>query len=390
MKHKDLYLNYFFEFLLNFDLTHAIWPTFLVLKGFSLVDVGISESIFHLTSLLGEMPTGMISDIYGRKMSRFLSRVMAILSTVLLLLSQNRWMVYLSFMMSALSYNLESGTDSAYVYDLLESTGEKEQFTKVQGVREIILQAAGLLAAVIGGALADVSYHLSYLCSLLIGVAALLTLGKMKEFGCHQKRRSQGLVKSMKQKFCECWLLLKGDRQLLYLILSYALFSATVTTCHYYLTNAWKELGIAISHISLILAMENFAGIISGMMAYRVISKRKPAVLLTGLPLLMVVVLGGIPFFPISAVAICVLGFLESILYIAVTTFLNQRVDSLYRATLLSGMSMAFSLMMIVYFPFVGWLGEQFSLTVAFVGLFFLNAGVYILYYFTVCRRLKI
>lgn len=53
---KHLYLNYLYEFILKFRITSLLWTTFLVMKGFSLLDVGICESVYHITSLLGEMP----------------------------------------------------------------------------------------------------------------------------------------------------------------------------------------------------------------------------------------------------------------------------------------------------------------------------------------------
>ena len=90
---KNLYLNYIFEFLLNFKLTSLLWPTFLVIKGFSLVDVGICESVFHITSMLGEMPTGIISDLYGRRLSRLLGRIVEIVSIILLIFARQEWMI---------------------------------------------------------------------------------------------------------------------------------------------------------------------------------------------------------------------------------------------------------------------------------------------------------
>ena len=94
---KNLYLNYIFEFLLNLKLTTLLWPTFLIMKGFTLIDVGICESIFHITSMLGEMPTGIISDLYGRRLSRLLGRLIDIISIIVLIIGQSEWMMYLSF-----------------------------------------------------------------------------------------------------------------------------------------------------------------------------------------------------------------------------------------------------------------------------------------------------
>ena len=87
------------------------------------------ESLFHITSVLGEMPTGIISDLYGRRLSRLLGRITDIVS-ILLMMAQSEWLIYLSFILSALSYTMESGTDSAYVYDLLMETSEQDTFAK--------------------------------------------------------------------------------------------------------------------------------------------------------------------------------------------------------------------------------------------------------------------
>ena len=65
---KNLYLNYIFEFLLNLKLTTLLWPTFLIMKGFTLIDVGICESIFHITSMLGAVSYTHL-DVYKRQMT---------------------------------------------------------------------------------------------------------------------------------------------------------------------------------------------------------------------------------------------------------------------------------------------------------------------------------
>ena len=36
-------------------------------RGFSLVQVGFAEAVFHIASLIFEIPSGMLADIYGRK-----------------------------------------------------------------------------------------------------------------------------------------------------------------------------------------------------------------------------------------------------------------------------------------------------------------------------------
>lgn len=62
------------------------------------------------------------------------------------------------------------------------------------------------------------------------------------------------------------------------------------------------------------------------------------------------------------------------------TSFLNEKVVSQFRATLLSTLSLGFSAVMILYFPFVGWIGELYGLKIAYLCLFVLVLFIYILY----------
>lgn len=383
---KNLYLNYIFEFLLNFKLTSLLWPTFLVIKGFSLVDVGICESVFHITSMLGEMPTGIISDLYGRRLSRLLGRMVEIVSIILLIFARQEWMIYLSFILQALSYNLESGTDSAYVYDLLLEYNEQDEFAKIQGKREVVIQVAMLLSTTIGGIIAGLSYQLTYGLSILIVILSIFALLQMKEI------KNKGYIKNnilhdMKQQVVMSCELIKQDHQIFYLILSTALFSASLTTAYYYLTNYWKELGVSISAISIFLSLENITGIIAGVITYKIMKRYSQKRLLLVLPIGIVISSIGLPFYPLSILSICVMAFFETILYIAITTFLNEKVESQMRATLLSLMSMGFSIVMIIYFPLMGLIGDMFGLKVAYLCLFVILCFIYIIYQYVIRKR---
>lgn len=383
---KNLYLNYIFEFLLNFKLTSLLWPTFLVIKGFSLIDVGICESVFHLTSLLGEMPTGIISDLYGRRLSRLLGRLIDIISVVLLMLAQSEWVIYLSFILSALSYTMESGTDSAYVYDLLLEEKSQDEFPKIQGRREVVIQIAVLLATTLGGMIARVSYKLTYGLSIIVIVLSIVVLMQMKEIK-NQHYVKTNILNDMKLQVIQSYALIKKDHQIFYLILSTSLFSASLTTCYFYLTNYWSRLGVSISSISFFLALENVVGMIAGILTHRIMKRYSQKRLLLILPLGIVISMIGIPFYPISIFAICAMAFFETILYIAMTSFLNEKVSSQLRATLLSTLSLGFSAVMIIYFPFVGFIGDIFGLKIAYICLFVIVLVIFVIYQYVIRKK---
>lgn len=376
---KNLYYNYIYEFFLNLKLTQLLWPTYLILKGFTLVDVGIAEGLFHLTSLLCELPTGMISDLYGRKISRFIGRILSIIEVILLLTATSRWHIYLAFIISALSYNMESGTDSAYVYDLMLENKDEKNFPKIQGKREVILQAGSFIGIFIGGFFADISYSLTYFISFVIILISIFFLLKMKEIK-NKHYQKTNIIQGIIYQYRISYDLFKSNHQIIYIILAYSLFSASITTCHYYLTNYWKEMNITMSAISFFLSLENIAGIIAGLIAYKIIQYFPKKRIMLILPLFIIVGLMGIPFFPISIIAMIFIGFVESLLYVSVTTFLNEIISSDTRATLLSCMSMIDSIVMVLYFPTFGWIGSHFGLKNAFLTLAVISTLVYIVY----------
>ena len=56
------------------------WVALLALRGFSVLEIGLLESIFHIVSFCFELPSGVIADVFGRKKTLVLSQVMMLLS----------------------------------------------------------------------------------------------------------------------------------------------------------------------------------------------------------------------------------------------------------------------------------------------------------------------
>ena len=53
----------------NLSLTGA-WVAILASRGFSLVEIGLAETAYHAASLLTEIPSGTLADVFGRKRPR--------------------------------------------------------------------------------------------------------------------------------------------------------------------------------------------------------------------------------------------------------------------------------------------------------------------------------
>ncbi len=53
--------------LFSLRFTEVFWVVFLRSKGLSYAAIGLLETVFHISSLACEMPTGLIADRWGRR-----------------------------------------------------------------------------------------------------------------------------------------------------------------------------------------------------------------------------------------------------------------------------------------------------------------------------------
>ena len=119
------------ELVGNFRVAGGVWVLLLVGRGFSLVQVGLAEAFFHAVSLCGEIPSGMAADVLGRKKAMMASQAMVILSSLAMLLSRTMAGVCAAMALSALAYNLASGTREALTYDSLVQGGAEGAYLRV-------------------------------------------------------------------------------------------------------------------------------------------------------------------------------------------------------------------------------------------------------------------
>ena len=298
----------------------------------------------------------------------------------MLLFTHTFLMAIIAFVVSALSYNMESGSDTAFVYDSLLEDNNEKKFTKVQGYREVVLQVASLVGVAIGGIIADIKYEYAYGMEIAVLAMSLIFLFLMKEVRGKKIVEKEKFSKKIINQYKISFKVIKNNKILLVYIFTLQFFSASITASFFYLTNYWQSLGYSLSIISLFLVIESVAGIIAGIIVSKVMAKLGRFKLLLYMPMLICLGLVCLPFMPLSVIALSIMSFCESILYVAMTKYINDSIESEYRATILSFSSMVFSIIMIIVFPVVGLLGENFGLKTGFLILASFTIIIYLIY----------
>lgn len=360
--YSNIKKEYLFQFVRNTSLSQGIWMLFLAFRGMNLIEIGLLESIFHITSMIMEVPTGFIADRYGRKTSRVMGRIMSLAACLIMIGSHSFFGFAVSFVFQSLSYNLESGAGEALIYDSLVQCGKEEEYMKFRGRNEVLFQMAQMLSLLAGGAIATFNYDLAYGITAFINIAALGISLSFEEPDISSNVKRDSLFRHMKQSLKAVW----ENRGVLPYIFHLEVFSLFHTTLHFYFQNFMKSEGYIEYQIGLILASASILGAITALVVYRIekLLGKKNTVILTG-------ALPGILFSTIALtraepVSLVLLSAVEGFMFVVFGDYINKLIPSEHRATLLSFESMIFSVMMIGFFPLIGFISEHYSFKTAF------------------------
>lgn len=366
---RNVNKNYLYTLIQNIDFTRGIWMLYLASKGMSLTQLGLLETIFHLTSFTMEVPTGAVADIFGRRISRIAGRFASVISVIILLLSNSFWMFALSFVITALSYNLESGAGDALIYDSLKEIDEEERFMKVNGNKELFYQTASTISFLFGGILALKSYNVAFGLTIALGIITLIQSFTFMEpsvgMGPADRGKENIFIKQIKDSLKA----MADNPRIGTLIIFTQGIMAFCTCIFYYLQNYLKADGYNEAAIGIIYAISALAAALTATQVYRIERKIKEQGILLLIPAITIVCIWGIALSKYHYVLFIIMMVTESVIFVAASDYINKMIPSENRATILSFASMMFSFFMITLFPLIGVIGDKYSLRFAFVCL---------------------
>ena len=127
---RQICLIYSITALGSLQFAGACWAALLAARGFSLTQIGLAEAVFHLTSLLFEVPSGVIADVFGRKRCMIASQCMSAMASVAMMLSGSIGGVCIAMALSALGYNFASGARETLAYESLKQCGQQSVYER--------------------------------------------------------------------------------------------------------------------------------------------------------------------------------------------------------------------------------------------------------------------
>ena len=347
-KVQKTYLTLLLFNTLAASLIWGINTLFLLDAGLSNTEAFAANAFFTAGFMLFEIPTGVVADLHGRRVSYLLGVVTLAISTLLYLylwrVSAPFWTWAASSMLLGLGFTFFSGAVQAWLADALAHAGFKEQLESVLAKGEIVEGSAMLAGSVAGGLIAQTTnLGMPYLLrALLLGINFVLAFVLMKDLGFTPARDKHALK--------EIKTILRGSIRhglrnppVRWLMLA-APFSGGVSIYAFYAMQPYllelygeeKAYGIA----GLAAAIVAGAQIVGGLLVPHLgkIFSRRTSVLLV-CEMLSVLILLTVGFVPNFWVAITLLIF-WGLMFAAATPvrqgYLNALIPSQQRATVLS------------------------------------------------------
>jgi len=275
------------------------------------------------------------------------------------------------FILHAWSYNFNSGSEEALLYDSLKMIDREESYAKINGKINFVIEVSQGIAIVTGGVLAEISYNWCYFVCIVIALLCFMPLVFMTEPPVKsEKTVKEKLSSVLSHHFKTSWNIVKNDKRIFFIVVYYSIIFTAYTVLLFYSQQFFQNHGlnkIQISVIMLFAGLSACAGALSSNMLMRIM-KDKLAVL-GACGIAFCILTFGFNNLYLSAVTIVIASFFNSVLYPAQSSILNALIPSQQRATLISLNSMAFSIVMVLVFPIVGGLADVWNLSVVFAGL---------------------
>jgi len=392
---QNISISYVYNFFLQLNITSAIWVLYLAFKGMSLIEIGMLESIYHITGLLLELPTGAFADLYGRKFCVVLGRVVNILSCILMITSSSFFGFAISFILGCAAGNLNSGASEALVYDSLKELGEEEKYKKIWGELAFIMSIAQGIAVLLGGILADIQFLYAYIFGTVIQIVALLISFNFSEPSIdnrklkkdeEQKENKEEKLNIREKIFINQLItsinVLKDRKIVLYIIMFSALVGSLQTTVFFYSQQYFSDLSYSKTEIAMICALGSLIEAVSSKYAYQFEKRLKIKGTLIIISTVNILALAGLAFVKELSIAFFLLTSVTGGLAFTIfSDYINTRIPSEHRATILSFDSLCFSLFMICVFPLFGVLAENigFSITFGVIAILYIPAMIFLL-----------
>jgi MFS family permease len=192
-------------FTLSASLIWGINTLFLLDAGLTIFQVFVANAAFTAAMALFEVPTGVVADTRGRRVSFLLSEAILAVGTLAYVgvaaIHGGLLLFCLAGVVLGLGYTFYSGAVEAWLVDALKATGYERELDGVFARASMVSHVAMIVGTVGGGLLGTIDLSIPYLVrAALIVMALAVGLRTMHDIGFTPRTmRMRGMVGEMRK-----------------------------------------------------------------------------------------------------------------------------------------------------------------------------------------------
>jgi MFS family permease len=386
----NIRLLYGYAFFWMFLIIMPVITPYYLHFGFSMQQIFLLQVAFGTCTLILEVPSGYLADLWGRKNTLILGALLYAVGYGAFLFAESFQQFFMVQLILGAAMSLASGTDLALLYAWIntQTTTERAASARMLAHRQMAQVGSESIAALLGGTLVFWSFqHVlkaqALVAILPLGVALLLSEAPYVKMTAQHKD-------NLKQVYTHIF---KTDGFLKLLFLNQMVWSLSTFLAVWTFQKYWQDLSIPLRWFGVLWAAFNLTVGVTGQQVQHWEKRWGSHVLLHALALLSILGFWGmalalslfkqqiLPPTAIWGMALAAgLCFQVSrgITGVLMREAFNWRLPDSFRATANSLSSMAFRLGFAILGPIMGWMIDAWSLSIALAVM----GGVFCIAYF--------
>ncbi len=283
----SLLLFWAFTLLRNADVKRGVFLLYWLEKGISHQEIGILQSALFWSTLLAEVPTGMLADRLSPRFSLIAGCLLRAANGFGYLLLDGFGPFLLLSCISGVGFSFFSGAEQAYLHDVLSSRNLTQHYARFSARSKAISAFSLASAIVIGGFLSKISFSVVFLVfALTMTLASIIAMSlPSAAHKATQEKAANADVSAAdptpgKEKANPSILGFLKDRSnlpVIYLTLCIALFEGAHTPYFIFSQSVFKQYFSEISSYTILLAGVELLSSFSYVVCERLTSKFKLA-----------------------------------------------------------------------------------------------------------------
>lgn len=334
-------------------------------NGLNMSQILLLQSIYALTIVLSEIPSGYFGDIIGRKQTLIYAFILTFIGYTIYSFSYNFTGFLIAEIILGIGVSLLSGTDSALVYDTLIQLNKTKEYKKIESKMLSLGNIAYTIASFIGGYLALMGLRTTFYAQIIIMFIAIpisFTLIEPKREIPQDKETIFDTFKVVKYAFIT-------DKKIKWLLIYSGFLIASHFIIIWFAQPYFKLVNLPLIYFGIVLGILNLILSFFTFYAYKIEAFFKRTNFLISLILISIAGFFLLALYPViwGIYFLILFYFVFGVGTPMLRVYLNKLISSDIRATVLSLQNLIGRLCFAILGPLIGWFSDAYTLITALI-----------------------